>query len=81
MPAITEEEKLRRRLSIESVIGTNAMEGISLDAPTLALMHRYQEGEIDLDQMSSGIDLHVQSMGDQSLSGSANLEPVSVDAA
>jgi len=62
MAMITEEEKLRRRQSVESVIGTNAMEGIFLDAPTRALMRRFEAGEIEIEQLSAAIDLHVSEM-------------------
>jgi len=81
MVSISEKEKLGRRLAGESVIGTSAMEGITLDAPTLALMHRFQEGEIDLDQMSAGIDRHVQSLLDARQTSQPKAEPASVNAA
>jgi len=42
MDHISEQEKARRRQINESVIGTNAMEGIVFDAETLALMRRYE---------------------------------------
>ncbi len=81
MAVISEEEKLSRRLAGESVIGTSAMEGITLDAPTLALMRHFQEGKIDLDQMSEGIDRHVQSLLDARLMRQSKAEPASVNAA
>jgi len=81
MAKISEAEKLSRRLAGESVIGTSAMEGITLDVPTLALMRRFQEGEIDLDQMSAGIDRHVQSLLDARQTRQPKAEPVSVNAA
>ena len=59
MPAITEEEKLRRSRVVESVLGTNAMEGIVLDATTLMLARRFEEGEIEIEQLSSLIDKHI----------------------
>jgi len=62
MAHISEEEKLRRRRSNESVIGTHAMEGMQLDDATLALMRRFEEGEIDRAQLSAGIDQHVQDL-------------------
>ena len=39
MPRISEAEKLRRRRINESVIGTNAMEGLTLDAETVSYTH------------------------------------------
>lgn len=60
MAVISEEEKLRRRQSNEDVIGTGAMEGQFLDKPTLALMRRFEEGELDRQQLSAAIHLHVQ---------------------
>jgi hypothetical protein len=62
MALISEEEKLRRRQSNESVIGTNAMEGLHLDATTLALMDRFAEGELTREQLSAAIDLHVENL-------------------
>jgi hypothetical protein len=62
MAVITEEEKLRRRQSNEDVIGTSAMEGQFLDESTLSLMHRFEEGELDREQLSAAIHLHVQGM-------------------
>jgi len=62
MAMISEQEKLRRRHCVESVIGTNGMEGIVLDAPTLALMRRFEAGDIELEQLSAAIDLHVSDM-------------------
>ncbi|ADW67736.1 antitoxin VbhA family protein [Granulicella tundricola] len=59
MQPISDEEKSRRRRINQSVIGTNAMEGLSLDEETLSLMRRYEEGEIDREELSSAIDLHV----------------------
>ena len=62
MADISEEEKLRRRQINESVIGTNAMEGLVLDAETLALMRRYEEGELTSQQLSVEINLHVDKL-------------------
>lgn len=62
MAMISDEEKLRRHLIIESAIGTNAMESIFLDGPTLALMHLFESGEMEIEQLSAAIDLHVQDM-------------------
>lgn len=62
MAQISEDEKLRRRLINESVVGTNAMEGLTLDAETLALMRRYEEGDLTREQLSAAIDSHVQKL-------------------
>jgi hypothetical protein len=62
MAIISEQEKLRRRQAVESVIGTNAMEGIVLDAPTRALMRRFEAGEIEIEELSAAIDRHVSEM-------------------
>ncbi len=62
MAGISEEEKLRRRQITENVIGTNAMEGIVFDAETLALMRRYEEGELTRQELSAEIDLHVDKL-------------------
>jgi hypothetical protein len=62
MAAISLDEKLRRRRINESVIGTTAMEGISLDSETLALMRRYEDGDLSREELSSAIDEHVRQM-------------------
>jgi hypothetical protein len=62
MPSISEEEKLRRRQVNESVIGTNAMEGLELDVETLVLMRRFEEGELTRQQLSAEIDRHVEKL-------------------
>jgi hypothetical protein len=62
MSQISEEEKLRRRQVNESVLGTNAMEGLTLDAETLALMRRFEEGELTRQQLSAAIDRHVETL-------------------
>ncbi len=59
MQPISDEEKSRRRRINQSVIGTNAMEGLTLDEETLSLMRQYEEGELNRDELSAGIDLHV----------------------
>jgi hypothetical protein len=58
MAMISEQEKLSRRLAVESVIGTNAMEGLTPDEPTAALLLDYEEGVLTLDQFSSAMDRH-----------------------
>ena len=68
MPFISEEEKLRRRQVNESVLGTNAMEGLTLDAETLALMRRFEEGELTRQQLSAAIDRHVETLLAQQVS-------------
>ena len=62
MPEITVQEKQRRRQINDSVIGTNAMEGIELDAETIALMRRYEEGELSRQELSAAIDAHVEAL-------------------
>ncbi len=62
MAAISEEEKLNRRNANAGVIGTNAMEGLTLDSETLTLMRRFEDGELSRQQLSAAIDLHVASM-------------------
>lgn len=70
MAQISEAEKLHRRRINQSVIGTNAMEGLTLDAETLALMDRYAEGELTREQLSAEIDRHVDTLlAAQGLSG------------
>ena len=66
MALISEEEKLRRRLSNESVLGTFAMEGLSPDEATQALLLKYAEGALSLDEFSTAMDIHAHRlMADQ----------------
>lgn len=58
MANISEEEKLRRRRIVSSVLGTHAMEGLSPDAGTADLLERYESGELTLDAFSSAMDKH-----------------------
>jgi len=58
MPAISEEEKLRRRLSNESILGSSAMEGLFPDEATLAILQRYEGGELTLEEFSAAMDQH-----------------------
>jgi len=62
MAGISEDEKLRRRESNEDVLGTHAMEGLSPDAATRALMDRFADGELSREQLSAAIDLHVEKL-------------------
>jgi hypothetical protein len=76
---VSEAEKLRRRRINESVIGTNAMEGLTLDTETLALMDRYAEGELTREQLSAGIDRHVDKLlAAQGISGARASRAVGV---
>ena len=59
MPDLSEQERKRRRESNADVLGTNAMEGLLPDDETLALMRRFEEGELDREQLSAAIDKHV----------------------
>ena len=60
MGLISDEEKLRRRESVESVLGTSAMEGQFPDTSTLALLERFEKGEFDQQGLSAAIDRHVE---------------------
>ncbi len=62
MQTISAEEQARRRRSNESVIGTSAMEGVELDAPTLALMRRFECGELSRAELGSAIEMHVAAL-------------------
>ncbi len=81
MAVITEEEKLRRRRTVQSVLGTSAMEGVFLDASVLALMVQFEDGMLEIEQLSEAIDLHVREMTTRLTSADSPLERVAVDAA
>ena len=59
MPAISEAEKLRRRESVNSAIGTTAIAGQFLDAKTIALFDLYVDGELSQQELSAAINSHV----------------------
>jgi hypothetical protein len=56
MPTLSEAEKQERRRAVASTIGTHTMEGIELDAAVHALMSRYAEGELNLEEFSAEMD-------------------------
>jgi hypothetical protein len=58
MPVISEEEKRRRLQVVESVIGTNTIAGIELDAATHEIFQRFASGDLTLDQFSAAMDAH-----------------------
>jgi hypothetical protein len=62
MVEITVQEKMRRRQSIDSVLGSHAMSGLFPDAETLALMQRYTEGEFTLEEWSAAMDAHANDL-------------------
>lgn len=62
MAHISEEEKRSRRQKNESVIGTLAMEGLTLDATSAEIGRRFVEGEITLEQFSSQMQAHVEAL-------------------
>jgi hypothetical protein len=62
MATISEDEKRSRHASMQSVLGSHAMEGLFPDAATSALIKRYEEGELTLDQFSEAMDIHAQKL-------------------
>jgi hypothetical protein len=62
MPPISEEEKLRRQRSNESVLGSSAMEGLFPDQATQAILRQYENGELSLEQFSQAMDSHARQL-------------------
>jgi hypothetical protein len=62
MARVSEAEKLRRRSSNQSVLGTFAMEGLSPDAATLALLRQFEEGELTMEELSAAMDRHAHAL-------------------
>jgi hypothetical protein len=62
MATISEEEKTHRRVSMASNLGTHGMEGLTPDGATLAIIHRYEEGELSQEQFSEAMDVHAYSL-------------------
>ncbi len=62
MALISEEEKLRRRESNESVFGSFAMEGLEPDEVTRSIFLRYENGELTLEQFSEAMDRHANEL-------------------
>ncbi len=62
MAVLSEEEKLERRRSNESIFGTFAMEGLYPDEPTRAIFKQYEEGQLTLDQFSEAMDRHAYAL-------------------
>ena len=59
---ISAAEKRARAERNQSVLSTLAIEGLVLDAETLALMRRYEEGELTRQELSAEIDRHVDKL-------------------
>jgi len=62
MPQISEVEQTRRQRMMDSVLGTHEMEGMFADEATLAIMHRYVTGELDMEGFSAAMDAHARSL-------------------
>ena len=62
MPAISQEERMRRHSNMESVRGTHAMEGMFPDSQTLVLMQKYESGEFTMEQFSAAMQAHALSL-------------------
>ncbi len=62
MPPITKQEKDLRQRSMASALGSNEMEGLFADKPTLAIIERYIQGELTPDQFSEAMDGHAASL-------------------
>jgi hypothetical protein len=62
MARISEAEKLSRQRSNQSALGTFAMEGLTPDAATLALMQQFEQGDLTLEQFSTAMDTHAQKL-------------------
>lgn len=62
MASISDEEKLRRRESNESVFGSFAMEGLEPDEATRSIFLQYENGELTLGQFSDAMDRHANDL-------------------
>jgi hypothetical protein len=62
MACIPQAEKLSRQRSNQSSLGTFAMEGLTPDAATLALMQDFEQGDLTLEQFSAAMDSHAQKL-------------------
>ena len=58
MAKITEAERAERHRTVESTIGTHAMEGIRIDPVALSIMNSYADGDLTLDQFSAEMNRH-----------------------
>ena len=62
MAVISDQEQARRHRMTDSVIGTNVMEGQPPDAATLAILRRYDRGELTLEEFSAEMDAHARTL-------------------
>ena len=62
MARISTAEKLSRQRSNQSALGTFAMEGLTADAATLAIMQQFEQGKLTLEQFSAAMDAHAQKL-------------------
>ena len=65
MATVSEEEKLYRRQSNASVIGTNAMEGLTLDPVSAEIGRLFDEGKLTLSEFSAAMQEHVSRLADK----------------
>jgi hypothetical protein len=74
---ISEQAKIRRRPANESKLGTFALEGLTPDEPTPALLRDYEEGALTLVQLSVAMDRRLLNARPIGLSASVmNFRPV-----
>jgi hypothetical protein len=59
---ISAQEKLARTGRNESVLGTLAMEGITLDPVSIEIGRRYDQGEITLEEFSAAMQEHLANL-------------------
>ncbi len=58
MALIAEAEKQRRQQIVASVLGTNVMEGITLDRPMMSALQQFESGAITVEEFSSTVRDH-----------------------
>lgn len=57
---ISATERQERLEAVESVIGTQRAEGLDLSPGTRALLNKFVDGEMSLDQVSAALDQHAK---------------------
>ena len=75
MSFITDAERRRRRNSVDSTIGTHAMDGIPTSEAVRALFDRYVEGDFSLPQLSALLEMEAMKVIEDIRAGRVSEQP------
>ncbi|MDR3745951.1 MAG: hypothetical protein P4K80_07475 [Acidobacteriaceae bacterium] len=62
MALISEQEKQRRHAIIVNILGASEMQGLTPDADSAEIMRRFEEGELDLEELGAAMSRHANEL-------------------